>query len=404
MTPAIRLDHVTKTFRLSPYRWQSLKGALLKGELKRTLSAGDVFTALDDLTLEVRAGETFGIIGPNGAGKSTVLKLVAGILSPNRGNVRVDGRVAALIELGAGFHPEMSGRENVLINGMLLGLARREILERLPAILDFADLGDFADEPVKAYSSGMQARLGFAVAIHVGAPILLVDEILAVGDEAFSRKCLTKIRQLQDAGTTLLMVSHNLDMVAQVCHRTAWLEHGTLQAEGMPEEVIHRYRASLAPPEAEPRPEPLRTGDRRVVLERVELGAASGRGSGVLVSGEDAEFLLCFRNPSGESDVDFGIGIFTADGRLVYGTNTGIDGVRFDPLPRSGTVRFLLPGCPLVRGPYVLDAAVHSAGGLAYDYWRRCLTFEVRGGAGDIGGVRPAHGWAIARNPDGGVD
>jgi ABC-type polysaccharide/polyol phosphate transport system ATPase subunit len=391
-TPRIRLDRVTKTYRRTPFRWQSFKGALLKGELRRTFREAMEFTALEGLSLQIEAGETFGVIGPNGAGKSTLLKLVAGILSPTRGTIHVDGAVAALIELGAGFHPEMAGRENVIINGMLFGLKRREILERLPAILEFADLGDFVDEPVKAYSSGMQARLGFAVAVHVGAPILLVDEILSVGDEAFSRKCLTRIQRLQQEGTTFLIVSHDLDMVARVCHRAAWLEHGVLKLCGPPQEVVQRYRASLAAPEPQERPEPMRFGDRRVVLERVSMDAG---GPHALSGSDDLAFLLRYRNVSAEPDVVFGIGIFTPDGKLVYGTNTAIDGARLTPLPTAGEVRFKLPGCPLVEGPYVVDAAVHSSSGAPYDYWRQCLAFEVRSGLKDVGGVRPPHTWEV---------
>lgn len=400
--PRIALDRVSKRYRRSAVRWQSLKGALLKGEMRRTFAAAEEFWALRDLSLEVRAGETLGVIGPNGAGKSTLLKLVSGILRPTAGTLRVDGRVAALIELGAGFHPEISGLENVVINGVLLGLSRAEVKRRLPDILAFADLGDFIGEPVKTYSSGMYARLGFAVAVHAGAPVLLVDEILSVGDEAFQRKCLARIRQLQREGTAILLVSHDLDLVAQVCHRAAWLEAGALKLAGPPDEVVGRYRASLAPapPEEKREEEVLRYGDRRVALASVTLHGPGGAPAEALRSGEDASIRIRYAMREPTPDLVFGVGLFDAALRPVYGTNTAIDGALPGPWPPRGEVEFALPGCPLTAGHYCLDAAAHAADGTPYDYWKRCLEFTVESPVADLGGVRPPHAWAI-RTSDG---
>ena len=250
---------------------------------------------------------------------------------------------------------------------------------------------------MKTYSSGMYARLGFAVAVHAGAPILLVDEILSVGDEAFQRKCLGRIRQLQREGTAILLVSHDLDMVAQVCHRAAWLEAGTLRHAGPSHEVVERYRASLAPepPEEKREEEILRYGDRRVAIEEVVLCGPDGRKAAGLRGGEDASFRIRYAMREPTADLVFGIGLFTGDRHPVYGTNTAIDGAVLGALPARGEVAFSLPGCPLAGGTYILDAAAHSADGTPYDYWKQCLTFTVESPIGDIGGVRPPHGWSV---------
>jgi len=396
-TPCVVLDRVSKRYHRSAYRWQSFKGALLKRELKATFTAGEEFWALRDCSMAVRAGETLGVIGPNGAGKSTLLKLVSGILRPTAGTVRVDGRVAALIELGAGFHPEMSGLENVLINGVLLGLTRAQVRRLMPDILDFAELGDFIGEPVKTYSSGMYARLGFAVAVHAGAPILLVDEILSVGDEAFQRKCLARIRRLQRDGTAILLVSHDLDMVAQISHRAAWMEGGAIKLAGPPGEVVERYRASLAPapPEEKREEEVLRYGDRRVALDAVTLHGPGGAETAAVRSGEDASVRIRYAMREPTADLVFGVGLFDGGRHPVYGTNTAIDGAALGPLPLRGEIAFSLPGCPLAGGAYILDAAAHAADGTPYDYWKQCLTFTVESPLGDLGGVRPPHAWSV---------
>jgi len=397
VTAPIALDRVSKRYHRSAYRWQSFKGALLKREWRATFAAGETFWALKDFSLRVHPGETLGIVGPNGAGKSTLLKLVSGILRPTSGTVTVNGRAAALIELGAGFHPEMSGRENVTVNGVLLGLTRAEVRRRLPEILEFADLGGFIEEPVKTYSSGMQARLGFAVAVHAGAPILLVDEILSVGDEAFQRKCLARIRRLQREGTAILLVSHDLDMVARICHRAAWLEEGALKMAGAPDEVVGRYRASLAPapPEEKREEEVLRYGDRRVAIDGVALRGPDGKETDTLHSGADAAIAIRYRMPEPVADLVFGVGLFTGDRTPVYGTNTAIDGIPLGVVPGRGEVVFSLPGCPLAGGTYILDAAAHAADGTPYDYWKQCLAFTVESSVADIGGVRPPHAWSV---------
>ena len=239
---AIELTSVTKIYRrFGGRQFATLKSALLQRSLVRDLSPSETFTALDNISLTIPAGHTYGVIGRNGSGKSTALKIVAGITKPTTGQVRVRGRISALIELGAGFHPEISGRENVYINGTMLGLSKREIARRFDEIVAFAELENFIDAPVKTYSSGMYMRLGFAVAIHADPEVLLVDEVLAVGDEGFNRKCLDKFAELRRAGKTILLVTHSLGVVERFCDTALWLDRGRARAHGDPRRVIGAY-------------------------------------------------------------------------------------------------------------------------------------------------------------------
>src|SRR5258706_5654005 len=240
---AIELTNVTKVYRRYARKKQfaTLKSALLKGSLIQDLQPEETFPALQGVSFSVAAGKTYGIIGRNGSGKSTALKLVAGITKPSTGVVKVDGRISALIELGAGFHPEISGRENVFINGIMLGLSKREVARRFDEIVEFAELKDFIDAPVKTYSSGMYMRLGFAVAIHVDPDVLLVDEVLAVGDEGFTNKCLDKFSEFKRGGRPILLVTHSLGLVERFCDEALWLDGGKVRGEGDPRRVVGAY-------------------------------------------------------------------------------------------------------------------------------------------------------------------
>jgi ABC-type polysaccharide/polyol phosphate transport system ATPase subunit len=240
---AIDVTNVSKVYRryLRQKQFATLKSALLKGSLIRDLQPNETFPALRGVTFSVPKGCTFGIIGRNGSGKSTLLKCVAGITRPNEGTIKVDGRISALIELGAGFHPEISGRENIFINGIMLGLAKRDIQKRFDEIVEFAELKDFIDAPVKTYSSGMYMRLGFSVAIHVDPDVLLIDEVLAVGDQGFTVKCLDKFAEFRRRNKTILLVTHSLDLVEKFCDRALWLDKGKTRAEGEPRRVVAGY-------------------------------------------------------------------------------------------------------------------------------------------------------------------
>jgi ABC-type polysaccharide/polyol phosphate transport system ATPase subunit len=249
---AIELTNVSKIYRrYSGRQFSTLKSALLQRSLLQNLRPNEVFPALTDVSFAVRRGVTYGVIGKNGSGKSTALKLVAGITKPTTGTVKVEGRISALIELGAGFHPEISGRENVFINGIMLGLTKREVQERFDEIVDFAELREFIDAPVKTYSSGMYMRLGFAVAIHVNPDVLLVDEVLAVGDEGFTHKCLDKFGEFRRRGKTILLVTHSLPLVERFCDEALWLDQGHAMTHGDPKRVVDAYLTKVEEGESE---------------------------------------------------------------------------------------------------------------------------------------------------------
>jgi len=246
MTTAIELTDVSKIYRRYGGRqFATLKSALLQRSILRDMQPSETFPALRNVSFKVAKGSTFGVMGRNGSGKSTALKLVAGITKPTSGTVHVDGRISALIELGAGFHPEISGRENVFINGIMLGLSKREIQARFDEIVDFAELREFIDAPVKTYSSGMYMRLGFAVAINVDPDVLLVDEVLAVGDEGFTHKCLDKFGEFRRRGKTILLVTHSLNLIERFCDDAVWLDAGEKRAEGDPKRVIGAYLTAV---------------------------------------------------------------------------------------------------------------------------------------------------------------
>jgi ABC-type polysaccharide/polyol phosphate transport system ATPase subunit len=237
---SVLLEHVGVRYRAPDERIPSIKEYLIRwvqGKIKHR-----DFWALKDVTLSVVRGETLGLIGHNGAGKSTMLKLIARVLRPTQGRVLVRGNVAPLLEFGAGFHPELTGRENVFLNGALLGFGRKEMDEKFARIVDFAELWDFIDAPMRTYSSGMWARLGFAVATDIKPDILIIDEVLSVGDEAFQRKSYARMQEFRDQGATILFVSHSMDLILQMCQRAAWLHHGELKAVGKPDDVIYAYR------------------------------------------------------------------------------------------------------------------------------------------------------------------
>jgi len=376
VTGEVRLAGVRKVYRRLRGRGRlaSLKGALLGGDLLRGgLTEGVV--ALDRVDLEIARGEAVALVGPNGAGKSTLLKLVGGILAPTEGTVEVEGRVTALIELGAGFHPEITGRENVLINGMLLGMRREEIEARMEEIAAFAGIGEFFDLPVRTYSSGMYVRLGFAVAVAVDPDVLLVDEVLAVGDEAFTHRCLDRLARMRRDGVTMLLVSHDLDLVAQLADRAVYLDGGRVRMVGPAPAVVARYRSDVAESEAAPREgvrvieEGRRWGNGDVTIEEVTV-TSEGRRASVIPWGAPCEVRIRYSVHRPVEDFVFGIAWHREGGPHAAGHNTQLDGARPVRLERDGEVRCLYPALELAPGRYTLDVAVHAADGLAYDY--RC--------------------------------
>ncbi len=426
--PVIVARDVAKLYRRYAHRnqFRTLKSALLTGSVLSDLRPDETFTALEGVSFEVPRGATFGVIGENGSGKSTLLKLVAGITKPTRGTLAVEGRVSALIELGAGFHPEISGRENVSINGIMLGLTRREVERRFDEIVDFAELREFIDAPVKTYSSGMYMRLGFAVAIHVDPDVLLIDEVLAVGDEAFTRKCLDKIAEFHRRGKTILFVTHSLGLVEKMCDDVLWLRHGRAADRGDPKRVVDAYLTYVAageekllqaqpaataavatteeaapqasPGEAAPAGgyQPGRWGSREIEIRAVRLLDARGRERHVFVPGETVTVVLSVHAREPVSDFVFGVGLYSAEGSCVYGTNTDIEG--FVPRRAEGDaeVRLALEGLSLVEGTYLVDVAAHRRDGTPYDYLRGQQSLRVKSRVKDVGLYRPLHSWSFS--------
>lgn len=400
--PTVLVREVSKRYPLVSRqgRLHSFKGALLHGELWRREREKEGFQALSGVSLEIGRGETMGIIGPNGSGKSTLLKLIAGILQPTEGSVEVNGRVTALIELGAGFHPEISGRENALVNGMMLGLSRAEVMDRLPGIIEFAGLGQFIDQPVKSYSSGMYVRLGFAVAVAADPDVLIVDEILAVGDEVFAHRCLERIARLQRQGTAIVLVSHDLGLVEQLAHRALYLREGTAVFCGPAGAAVARYRSDVAATETAAAPaagSDRRWGNGAVSLDSVELLDSEGRPARLLRGGEAASLRLRYTAHRQQEDFVFGVALHREGGGHVWGTNTDLDGWQPRQLAGTGEIRVRFPRLELAAGRYLVDAAVHTRAGLAFDYACEVLSFTVATAVPWPGCYAPAHDW----EPDG---
>ncbi|MCH7823206.1 MAG: ABC transporter ATP-binding protein [Acidobacteria bacterium] len=454
LAPVVRVVNVDKRYRkvAHAHRFLTLKSAIVGGDLFKALAPSEVFTALDGVSLDISHGETLGVIGSNGAGKSTLLKIIAGTAKPTAGTVTVDGTISALIELGAGFHPEISGRENVFINGIMLGLSRRQVAERFDDIVSFAELQDFIDAPVKTYSSGMYMRLGFSVAVHIEPDVLLIDEVLAVGDEAFVHKCLDKIAEFKRRGKTILLVSHSLESVRRLCDRVVWMKDGSIEQAGDPPKIIDAYLQWVARKEegelaagyerrsaaaeigtaadapgagdksatgsldgagtavgaqeptgagsGEAPYEAGRWGSQQVLIDQVRLLDAQGAQHYVFACGDPMTIELTLRAKEEVDDFAVGIGVFNTDGVCCYGTNTDIERLGAGKLLGTAIVRMEIPELNLIEGTYYLDLAVHRIDGYPYDYQRGLTQFRTTSTIADIGVARLPHRWSF----EGGIE
>ncbi|SRR6266849_3713563 len=425
---AIVIKNLTKCFRKS-----TLSGvhSTLKSELVRWVRGqrhpkrNPMIEVLRGIDLSIPQGETFGIIGRNGSGKSTLLKLISGIYTPTSGTLEVNGRLSALLELGAGMHPEFSGRENILINGIILGLSRAEVRARMAEIIDFSELGDFIDEPVRTYSSGMYMRLAFAVATHVNPDILLIDEILAVGDDHFARKSMAKMTEFKERGKTILLVTHDLQTVQRWCDAAAWIDGGRVRALGSPGDVVDRYRRVVAEEEmaqqqttgqpggdhsgavqgSEYRAEGTkdqipqqvhRWGNGKVEIAAVRILDGARAERALFETEEPMTIEMDFIAKEKIVDVVFGIAVYRSDHLQVYGTNTSVERVQLPrPLPGRGMVRLEIGRLGFTDGNYVLDVAAHTQNGEIYDCHRLQYQFAIRSPQGDIGVARPPHRWSL---------
>jgi len=358
---AIEVDHVSKRFRLSSERHSDLKGRIVNRRRAKTVI--EEFWALKDVAFDVKEGSTVGLLGHNGSGKSTLLKLVGGILRPTSGEIRRRGRLASLLELGAGFHPELTGRENVYLNASILGLSRRDIDARFDDIVGFAEMERFIDEQVKHYSSGMYVRLGFSVAINVDPEILLIDEVLAVGDENFQRKCLDRIKRFQKDGVTIVFVTHAPDLVRQICDRAVVLDQGEMVIHGEPGEAVREFREHLLGRAAEvlDKVEPTKKHGELVRVTDVAIEYPEADRPYVR-NGESATIRIAFDASEPVDDVVVAIALHATDGHVVFGQNTWGLGEKVR-LEGSGEIAFELQSVSLLEGTYFLTVNVHTREG-----------------------------------------
>ncbi len=419
MPEIVAFEHVSKRFALSHERPASFREAFVSlwrrpsaerpaantnatdraaSTSVRPPTADDALLALDDVSFALERGGSMGFVGPNGTGKSTVLKLMARILEPSAGQVWVGGRVAALLELGAGFHPDLTGRENILLNGSMMGYSARQMQPRLGRIIDFSELGRFVDMPVKHYSSGMYMRLGFATAVHLDAELLLIDEVLAVGDQAFQHKCLDRIAALRKAGVSIVLVSHDNEAIKSLCDQALWLEQGHLQAFGATDKVIEAYYASMIareesrlageraaagePLDAIVQTQPDRWGSGEVEITGVETLGPDGQQHEILPAAEPATVRIHYLARERIIEPVFGLGIHRQDGVHITGPNTRDAGLAIAAIAGRGHIDFHMPRLPLLPGHYELSVSIYDSGCThPFDYHHRRYPLRVHAGS-----------------------
>ena len=401
----IRFDRVSKKYRLHRGLYNTLRdeaASLARRIVLGSRRSRDEFWALRDVSFDVRRGETIGLIGANGAGKSTALKILSRVTVPSGGVVTVGGKVGALIEIGAGFHPELTGRENVYLNGAIMGMRRKELDAKFERIVSFAEIGQLLDTPIKYYSSGMEVRLGFSVAAHIDPEILLVDEVLAVGDTAFQAKCLNKLAELKEQRRTIVLVSHTMPNILQHSTRVLWIDHGELRAFGDPEETVEAYLGSVdvagagdGKPVASHR---IRNSPIRIQSVRIHRGRQSD--GGPLEHGERGVVEVAYEVTGAVSDPVVSVTFHDVRNHLLGGLTTRLDGVKVDTSRQGGVVRLVLSPVILTRGAYTVGVAIYD------QRIRRCLdlkpnaaTFTVEGpsmASREVSGhVVYPHSWEI---------
>lgn len=386
---AIRIRGLGKAYRIGARRekYRTLRDAvtgLVASPLRRLLRSGlegvqaKTIWALKDVSLDVPRGTALGIVGRNGAGKTTLLKVLSRITEPTRGVVEIRGRVGSLLEVGTGFHPELSGRENIYLNGAILGMRREEIRRKFDEIVAFADIAEFVDTPVKHYSSGMYMRLAFSVAAHLEPEVLLVDEVLAVGDAAFRKKCLGKMGDVAHSGRTVLFVSHSMSAVEELCGRAIWIEEGTVRAQGEPREVIDAYLASLASGEA------TLHVDAPIRVTRVALRNGAGEATNVFAPGDSLQIDVEFDAATRHECVYFRV-IVTGHGAYLFGADMLLDG-NLPAIEGHGTISCRFPRLPLTTGTYGVLVGILDRSGRYYLFkLQEVISFTVSGNLHEAG-------------------
>lgn len=408
---AIEVKNISKSFKVYLDKGRTLKEKILFQKRRRY----EKRTVLNNINFEVKKGEAIGLIGQNGCGKSTTLKLLTRIMYPDSGTIEMAGRVSSLIELGAGFHPDMSGRQNIYINASIFGLTRKEIDARLNDIIAFSEMEEFIDNPVRTYSSGMYMRLAFSVAINVNADILLIDEILAVGDANFQTKCFNKLREIKAKGVTIVIVSHSLGQIEQICERSIWIHKGRIELDGSPYDVHQKYlsfmgnlksNADVKATEANNDEEKhqniapknvmdseQRWGNEKIHLFNCRLLDHAGNDKVNFETG--TSMVINFKYIINEiiDNPVFGIAIFRTDNLRCYGTNTSIDNLPIELIPNNGNIKFTITKLMLLPGEYFIDIAVSTKEGEMADYIRNVRKFTVFSTICDEGIVRLEHTW-----------
>lgn len=426
---AIEVKELTKKFKVYYDKGSQLKERILFQRRNRY----EERWVLNGISFEIKKGEAVALIGHNGCGKSTTLKLLSKIIYPNSGSIVMNGRVASLIELGAGFHPDMSGRENIYINAAIFGLTKKEIDARINKIIEFSELEEFIDNPVRTYSSGMYMRLAFSVAINVDADILLVDEILAVGDVAFQAKCFNRLREIKADGTTIIIVSHSLSQIEQICDRSIWIHEGYIKEDGIPRVVDPHYLEYMSEKAAEKDAriqkkkqktdsEPIeeveevekieeteetketeeikeenekRWGSGEATIENVILVDAEGVARNEFSNRENFLVRIDYKAKKEITDAVIGVAIYRDDQTYIYGTNTLIDYSEPTTLRREGTIWLKFDNLPLNAGRYTLDFAFHKPDGFNYDFLREACSFVIKNKLSEVGIVSVPHTWTV---------
>ena len=429
---AIEVDHISKSFKIFYDKGHTIKDQVVSSK-RRKYEKREV---LKDISFKLKRGEAVGLIGHNGCGKSTTLKLLTRIMYPDSGTITMRGRVSSLIELGAGFHPDMSGRENIYINASIFGLNKKEIDRRLEDIIAFSELEEFIDNPVRTYSSGMYMRLAFAVAINVDADILLIDEILAVGDVAFQAKCFNRLREIKKAGTTIVIVSHSLAQIEQICDRSIWIHDGLIREEGAPRIVDPKYMAYMSQKEerkkkkaeeaatkekkekekteekqetqtatevkketeketAEETQDAKRWGSREAYMKKVTVLDMEGKECQTFQNDQPFQIRIDYKAEKKLDDVVFGIAIYRSDQVYIYGTNTLIDYSASNTLEAEGHIDLKIDRMPVNAGDYTIDLAFHRPDGFNYDFWREACSVKIQNVKNEVGVISLPHKWDV---------
>ena len=388
---AVDIQHVGKRFKRHSDRRNSIKERLVRGRARKP----EDFWAVRDVTLQIPKGSVYGLIGHNGSGKSTLLKMIGGIYRPTEGSITTDGRVAALIELGAGFHPDMTGRENINLNGSILGLPRKDIQAVTEEIIEFSGLGDFINDPVKHYSSGMYVRLGFSVAVHMKPDVLVVDEVLAVGDEEFQRKCFDHLYALRRSGRTIIVVSHGLGQLEALCDEVAWLEHGEVQKAGPPTETIAAYLKRVNSDEAARNPQieavrdddgDPRAGDQSIRVRSARIVDLDGNAIGHAETGTTFQISLAITAREPVLGPNVRIALQHESGPLVTMVSNHRVETDFGIVEGDRTITVALTDNPLLPGRYRVHVDVFDfSGSKLLDSWNDAVEFPVRSQSGEIG-------------------